>query len=682
MKSNNKTTEKIINCFLNILIFIIGIVFLISVYTGFQIKILGNDYSNFFGYSMFEVQTGSMANEINAGDWIIVKLTNNVKLNDVITYKYKNDFITHRVIEVYKSTFVTKGDANNAKDEPIDKNQVVGRVVKVMPHLGILRKTIFNPIVLLALTITLFLFSIAFKKEETSKFDRILEKFKSNKKVSVKEEVKEEIKSESKTLEEYQDICNYDSLKEHKFTEEELEKTICYRVIPVDLKDTPVVEEEIKEEEKIQEPVEEKKYTEEELEKTVFFRAITVDMDEAKETLREIAKNEKNEPKKKEVIKEEIKEEEKKELTNIDLDLLKSDAGKRKPRNLIDKAMLIKEEELETLIKFINFDEELQVNESTIKEKFIEVYLNVKYYNTYKNGVVQTDKKLILKIDKIIKDIVDELTENYKGSDKNYRGKVYKYANIFTLLANLEQANEMVKESKAKQQFYMEEINRFAKNLNSRVIEKLARDILETQKKYKETLEYFLQKLDTSTFELEYNKFTTDKKTFGIKLNHNISFSKVYSDYIIDKTYNEGIIAEDRMTVLLTLLSARIVNDMISSQFENKYVFYMTESIYEKEKKFEKIINMFDDNYAKEKIIIAIKYDDLKNNIKVISEAKKEGYKFALVLDETVKVDSNADLADYIYVIKKDMAKIVPKDFSKKVICENITSKIEGFGSD
>ena len=683
MKLNNKIVEKIINCILNVLIFLIGIVFLISVYTGFQIKILGNDYSDFFGYSMFEVQTGSMANEINAGDWIIVKLTQNVKLNDVITYKYKNDYITHRIIEVYKGTYVTKGDANNAKDEPIDQSQIVGKVVKIMPNLGILRKTIFNPAVLLALTITLFLFSSLFKKDKNSKIEKLFSKFmtKQTSKPVLKEEPKEEIKSESKTLEQYQDICNFDTLKENKFSEEELEKTICYRVIPVDLSEKPQTEVEV-DEVKEETVVEDKKYTEEELEKTIFFRAISVDMNEAKETLREIAKNEIKEPKK-EIIKEEVKEEPKEELTNIDLELLKGDAGKRKPRNIIDKAILIKEEELEDLIQTINQDDELQVNEASIKERFMNVYIGVKYYNCYNDGNIEKNKKLILKIDKIIKDVVNELINNYKGSDKNYRNKVYKYANVFTLIANLEQANEMVKESKAKQQFYIEEINKFNKNLNSRRIEKIAKDILDIQKKYKDTINYFLQKLDTSTFELEYNELTSDKNTYGLKLNHNISFSKVYSDYIIDKTYNEGIIAEDRMIVLLTLLSARLVKDMTSANFNKKYLFYMTESIYDKEKKFEKMLKMIDDSYAKEKVVIVIKKEDLIENIKLIGAARKEGYKFALVINDiNTKVDSNMGLADYIFVTKKDIVKIIPKDLMNRVVCENITNKIEGFGSD
>ena len=71
--------EKIINILLNVFIFIFAGILLISLYNNLQVKLFGKDYSDFFGYSVFEVQTGSMSPEINAGDWIIVKASKNIK---------------------------------------------------------------------------------------------------------------------------------------------------------------------------------------------------------------------------------------------------------------------------------------------------------------------------------------------------------------------------------------------------------------------------------------------------------------------------------------------------------------------------------------------------------------------------------------------------------------------------
>ena len=210
MKGNNNTiAKKIVNIILDVLIVLLAIILLITIYNNIQIKILGNDYASFFGNSVFEVQTGSMEPKISAGDWIIVKYDKNIELNDIVTFEHKGQYITHRVIESYNGTYVTKGDANSAKDAPISKDKIIGKVTKVLPHFGILRKTIFNPIVLMFLIITCYLISVTFKKptekeqafeqELIAKVKKIAPKRKKVKEVvEEREEVVEEIKKEEK----------------------------------------------------------------------------------------------------------------------------------------------------------------------------------------------------------------------------------------------------------------------------------------------------------------------------------------------------------------------------------------------------------------------------------------------------------------------------------------------------
>ena len=109
---NNKIVSKIVDIMLDVLIVLLSIFLLVSLYTAVQVKFLNCEYANFFGYSLFEVQTGSMHGTIEAGDWIIVQATKDVERNDIITYKHGKDFVTHRVVEKYKGSYVTKGDAN------------------------------------------------------------------------------------------------------------------------------------------------------------------------------------------------------------------------------------------------------------------------------------------------------------------------------------------------------------------------------------------------------------------------------------------------------------------------------------------------------------------------------------------------------------------------------------------
>ena len=127
---------KIIGYILNILLIIITLLILVGIYYIIQIKILKNDFANLCGYTFFEVATGSMENTINIGDVVIVNLTKDVNENDIIVYKDDNNFITHRLIKKQADKLITRGDANNSEDKPINEDQILGKVIYIVPKMG------------------------------------------------------------------------------------------------------------------------------------------------------------------------------------------------------------------------------------------------------------------------------------------------------------------------------------------------------------------------------------------------------------------------------------------------------------------------------------------------------------------------------------------------------------------
>ena len=141
-----------------VLIFILLILLnLILLFSKFVLK---KEYPDILGYSYFEVLTGSMRNEINISDIVIVKSQANYQVGDIITYKSKNYVVTHRVVKVEENILVTKGDANNISDEPIYKNQVIGKVVHKIEKAGIYIKvfTDIKVIILMFIIIMLIVF--------------------------------------------------------------------------------------------------------------------------------------------------------------------------------------------------------------------------------------------------------------------------------------------------------------------------------------------------------------------------------------------------------------------------------------------------------------------------------------------------------------------------------------------
>ena len=158
----NKLITNIIGIILDVLIFIFSIIIILGIYYIFQIKILKNEYANMFGYSFFEVATGSMSPTIEIGDVVIVKITKEVNEDDIIVYRENENFITHRLIEKKEDKLIAKGDANNSEDKPIELEDVLGKVEKIIPKVGIWRKAILQPEII-GLTITVIvIFSITF----------------------------------------------------------------------------------------------------------------------------------------------------------------------------------------------------------------------------------------------------------------------------------------------------------------------------------------------------------------------------------------------------------------------------------------------------------------------------------------------------------------------------------------
>lgn len=159
-----KTIKNIlINFLIIILVFVLGLV----IYSFIQIDIQKKEYCNIFGYSIFQIETGSMSSAIEIEDIIIVKLGNeNLKKDDIITFKKENNLITHRIVKLNENEIITKGDNNNVADEPISRNDVVGKVEIIIPNVKIWKSVFTDIKVLISLGVTVLLFVLLVSYKE------------------------------------------------------------------------------------------------------------------------------------------------------------------------------------------------------------------------------------------------------------------------------------------------------------------------------------------------------------------------------------------------------------------------------------------------------------------------------------------------------------------------------------
>lgn len=177
MSHLRKITKTLVNVFTWVLLLILVLV----IYGKLVVTFGNNRYPNYFGYTFFEVASGSMKPTLKINDVILVKIGNeNLKKGDIIAFNTDDAIITHRILFIDGRIITVKGDSNNVVDQPIVVDQVIGKVVKVFPKLGIWKKVITEPKILLGIFITLLLFNFALSydvnktfKEKKKKNDNI-----------------------------------------------------------------------------------------------------------------------------------------------------------------------------------------------------------------------------------------------------------------------------------------------------------------------------------------------------------------------------------------------------------------------------------------------------------------------------------------------------------------------------
>lgn len=171
-----------------------------------------------FGYRLLHVVSGSMEPMIESGSYIIIKEADVSTLceGDIITFVSEESSIygmynTHRIYDICTDTytgetlFITKGDAYTEPDiYPVKTEQVVGKLVKILPYGKTLNKIMTNlsnnyvyfGVVIVPLLICLASYFVQFMEAIFSKDDEEQEEKEELKKEELK---KEETESDEKS---------------------------------------------------------------------------------------------------------------------------------------------------------------------------------------------------------------------------------------------------------------------------------------------------------------------------------------------------------------------------------------------------------------------------------------------------------------------------------------------------
>ena len=134
----------------------------------------------------YVVSSGSMVPTLMINDVLIVRdggSFNNLKVGDIIVFNRpdgQDRVIVHRIAEIYpdpttgERTLRTKGDANPASipgtDYPIKKIDYIGKVVFVVPGVGLITKVLSPPVnyIIIAVILALLFFTRRGKPKESA----------------------------------------------------------------------------------------------------------------------------------------------------------------------------------------------------------------------------------------------------------------------------------------------------------------------------------------------------------------------------------------------------------------------------------------------------------------------------------------------------------------------------------
>lgn len=102
-------------------------------------------------YPIASITSSSMWPVLKQNDLIFIKGVsgkNDIAIGDIVVYANEKGFTIHRVVEIKENTFITKGDANNINDKPVEYDKLIGKTVNLknkpirIPYLGKLSRII------------------------------------------------------------------------------------------------------------------------------------------------------------------------------------------------------------------------------------------------------------------------------------------------------------------------------------------------------------------------------------------------------------------------------------------------------------------------------------------------------------------------------------------------------------
>lgn len=277
---------------------------------------------------------------------------------------------------------------------------------------------------------------------------------------------------------------------------------------------------------------------------------------------------------------------------------------------------------------------------SKICDMIVDTYINVRYYDIYEHV-----KKYP------IDNIEYYVIENFKKlfSDKNKEKNIPLIVNALIILRYVILYEKYSNNKSAVKQLTSYE-DKLKDKFNDTDI--LVSSILKSIKDNTRKKEKFLNGLLSNEFSV-IKENTNIKNVYNMYFDNNVKIPDLFSEVAIDRVYNSGIIAEDKMIVFYILTAREVLQDMINYQYDTKYLVSFPSSLIGKRNKLNNLSKVIDSDYLKERIILKVLYSDYLTKKDEYDDLIRDGYSLAIIIDDEIS-DNVTLLNIFMYIIIDD----------------------------
>ena len=171
-KSGRRTVFRIV------LIALLSVFIGVSLYTVNARRVLRNEMPMPFGFGVSVVLSGSMEPTLSVNDLVVIRSAESYQTDDVVVYQSGGSLTIHRVVRTGNGFVVTRGDANNTEDDPVALDAIKGRMILVIPLVGVAVRFLQTlPGTLIVIALAVFLVNLSWTKEKEED-DREIERIK------------------------------------------------------------------------------------------------------------------------------------------------------------------------------------------------------------------------------------------------------------------------------------------------------------------------------------------------------------------------------------------------------------------------------------------------------------------------------------------------------------------------